>query len=81
MQSLSEALGTHSSAAAAAVAQAWAEDVTTQGEQRAQLREWAADVVAERMAAQQLLLAVAAAAKHLEQQWPGTLSSCLDHEG
>jgi hypothetical protein len=79
VQRLFEALGEHSSAAAAAVVLAWAEDVTAQGEQRAQLREWAANVVAERMASQQLLLAVAAAAKHLEQQWPGTFGSGPGH--
>jgi hypothetical protein len=63
---LFEALGSHSSAAAAAVALQWAEDVTEQDGERVQLQEWASDLVAERMASQQLLLAVAGAARHLE---------------
>lgn len=63
---LFEALGSYSSAAAAAVALQWAEDVTEHDGERVQLQEWASDLVAERMASQQLLLAVAGAARHLE---------------
>lgn len=45
----------------------WAEGVTRQiEEERVQLHEWAYNFVAERMTSQQLLLAVAGVARHLE---------------
>jgi hypothetical protein len=42
---------------------------------RCELQSRASDMVAERMASQQLLLAVALAAKQLEQQWSAANSS------
>jgi ankyrin repeat protein len=77
---LFQALGSHSAAAAAAVALQWAEDVTQQDGERVQLQEWAADVVAERMASQQLLLAVAGAATHLERLRAAASPSAADEQ-